>query len=34
MLEAGPAPEEGLAACNGPILRQKIQERFGKLYSL
>jgi len=34
MLEAGPAPEEGLAAYNGPILREKIQERFGKLYSL
>jgi len=34
MLDAGPAPEEGLAAYNGPILRQKIQERFGKLYSL
>ena len=26
MLEAGPAPEEGLPAYNGPILRQKIQE--------
>ena len=34
MLDAGPAPEEGLAAYNGPILREKIQERFGKLYSL
>ena len=34
MLDAGPAPEEGLAAYNGPILRQKIEERFGKLYSL
>jgi transposase len=34
MLEAGPPEEEGLAAYNGPILRQKIQERFGKLYSL
>ena len=34
MLEAGPAPEEGLAAYNGPILREKIHERFGKLYSL
>jgi transposase len=34
MLEAGPAPEEGLAAFNGPIIRQKIQERFGKLMSL
>ena len=34
MLEAGPRPEEGIAAYNGPILREKIQERFGKLYSL
>jgi len=34
MLEAGPSPEEGLSAYNGPILREKIQERFGKLYSL
>jgi transposase len=34
MLEAGPPEEEGLAAYNGPILRQKIEERFGKLYSL
>jgi transposase len=34
MLEAGPAPQEGLAAYNGPILREKIQERFGQLYSL
>jgi transposase len=34
MLEAGPPPAEGLAAYNGPILRQRIQERFGKLYSL
>lgn len=34
MLDAGPPPEEGLAAYNGPILRQKIQERFGQLYSL
>jgi transposase len=34
MLEAGPPPEEGLAAYNGPILRQRIEERFGKLYSL
>lgn len=33
-LEAGPAPEEKLSAYNGPILREKIQERFGKLYSL
>jgi len=34
MLDAGPSPEEGLAAYNGPIVREKIQERFGKLYSL
>lgn len=34
MLEAGPAPEEGLAAYNGPILREKIHQRFGQLYSL
>ncbi len=34
MLEAGPEPEEGIAAYNGPILREKIQQRFGKLYSL
>ncbi len=34
MLDAGPGPEEGLAAFNGPILRQKIQERFGTLYTL
>jgi len=34
MLDAGPAPEEGLAAYNGPIIRRKIQERFGVLLSL
>ena len=34
MLDAGPGPQEGLAAFNGPILRERIQERFGKLYSL
>lgn len=34
MLEAGPDPSEGIAAFNGPILREKILERFGKLYSL
>ena len=34
MLNAGPAPEEGLAAYNGPIIRQKIKERFGTLMSL
>ena len=34
MLDAGPEASEGLAAFNGPIIRQKIQERFGKLYTL
>jgi transposase len=34
MLDAGPDPAEGLAAFNGPILRERIQQRFGKLYSL
>ncbi|HZZ43983.1 MAG TPA: winged helix-turn-helix domain-containing protein [Tepidisphaeraceae bacterium] len=34
MIEAGPGPEEGIAAYNGPILRQRIQERFGVGYSL
>jgi transposase len=34
MLEAGPPPEEGLAAYNGPILRERIEQRFGKVYSL
>ena len=34
MLDAGPPPEEGLAAYNGPILRERIEERFGKVYSL
>ena len=33
-LEQGPTEEEKLAAYNGPILREKIQEHFGKLYSL
>ena len=33
-LEEGPSEEEKLAAYNGPILREKIKERFGKLYSL
>lgn len=33
-LERGPAEEEKLAAYNGPILREKIREHFGKLYSL
>ena len=34
MLEAGPPPEEGIAAYNGPILRERIEQRFGKAYSL
>jgi len=34
MLDAGPGAEEGLAAFNGPIIRQRIQDRFGKLMSL
>jgi transposase len=34
MLDAGPGPEEGLAAYNGPILREKINQQFGKLYTL
>ena len=34
MLEAGPGPGEGIAAYNGPILRQRIEQRFKVLYSL
>lgn len=34
MLEAGPAPEETIAAYNGPILREKIERLFGVVYSL
>ena len=34
MLDAGPDSEEGLAAFNGPILREKIQQVFGKVYTL
>jgi transposase len=34
MLDAGPSPEEGLAAYNGPMIRAKIQERFEKRYTL
>jgi transposase len=34
MLDAGPPPDEGIAAYNGPILRERIEERFGKVYSL
>lgn len=34
MLEAGPSEQEQIAAYNGPILREKIEQRFGKVYSL
>lgn len=34
LLDAGPPPEEGIAAYNGPILREVIHQKFGKLYSL
>lgn len=34
MLEAGPAPEEGIAAYNGPILRERITRCFNVTYSL
>ena len=34
LLDAGPEASEGISAFNGPILRQKIQERFGTLYTL
>jgi len=34
MLDAGPGPQDGLAAFNGPIIREMIQQRFAKLYSL
>lgn len=34
MLEAGPPPEQGIAAYNGPILRERIEQRFNVVYSL
>ena len=34
MLDAGPSPDEGIAAYNGPILRERIEQRFGTIYSL
>ena len=34
MLDAGPGPDEGIAAYNGPILRERIEQRFGKVFSL
>jgi transposase len=33
-LDAGPPEADGLAAYNGPILREKVNEWFGKAYSL
>jgi transposase len=33
-LDAGPDPDEGISAYNGPLLRQLIHDRFGKLMSL
>jgi transposase len=34
MLDAGPTAEEGIAAYNGPILREKIEKHFNKVYTL
>ena len=34
MLEAGPPPDEGIAAYNGPIVRERIEGRFQKVYTL
>jgi transposase len=34
MLEAGPPAADGLAAYNGPILRERIERHFGTAYSL
>lgn len=34
MPEAGPGAGEGIAAYNGPVLREKVEKRFGTLYSL
>ena len=34
MLDAGPPPDEGIAAYNGPILRERIKACFGAVYSL
>ena len=34
ILDAGPPESDGLAAYNGPVLRGKVNEWFGKLYSL
>ena len=34
MLESGPPPDEGIAAYNGPIPRERIEQLFGTAYSL
>ena len=34
LLDQGPKPEEGLAAYNGPIIKQKIEDLFGKTLTL
>jgi transposase len=34
MIDAGPTPEEAIAAYNGPILREKIEKEFNKTYTL
>ena len=34
LLDEGPTADEGIAAYNGPILREKVEECFGKTYSL
>lgn len=34
MLDQGPSAEEGIAAYNGPILREKIQKHFKQVYTL
>jgi len=34
MIDAGPSAEEGIAAYNGPILREKIEKHFHKIYTL
>lgn len=34
MLDRGPSAEEGIAAYNGPILRELIEKRFKKVYKL
>jgi transposase len=34
MLDSGPPAEEGIAAYNGPILRERIETRFKKIYTL